>query len=214
MAQTILHKIRKDYQRERLLEGNINSDPFLQFNHWLNQAIDSGIDEPTAMMLSTVDLDGNPSARIVLLKDVSKDGFTFFTNYESRKGEEIHHHPRVAALFFWGELERQVRIEGVAEKIESTLSDNYFQTRPIESRLAAHVSPQSKVISGRELLESGLAEVKKRYAEMDIPRPAHWGGYRIIPHYFEFWQGGSARLHDRLRYTSVDTGWKIDRLAP
>lgn len=214
MPHPILHSIRRDYKRERLLESNINNDPFLQFRHWLNQAIEAAIDEPTAMMLSTVDLNGNPSSRIVLLKDATNEGFTFFTNYESRKGEEILHHPQVAALFFWSVLERQVRIEGFAEKIERTLSDDYFMSRPLESRFAAHVSPQSKVIVGREVLEAGLEAVKKRYADIDIPRPAHWGGYQIIPHYFEFWQGGSARLHDRLRYTKQPEGWKIERLAP
>jgi pyridoxamine 5'-phosphate oxidase len=214
MPHPVLHKIRKEYQRERLLESKINSDPFLQFRLWLDQAIDAAIDEPTAMMLSTVDANGNPSSRIVLLKDASNEGFTFFTNYESRKGEEIQHHHQVAVLFFWSALERQIRIEGYAERIESTLSDDYFRSRPLDSRFAAHISPQSKVIKGREVLEAGLEDVKKRYADQDIPRPAHWGGYRIIPDYFEFWQGGSARLHDRLRYTKQDTGWKIDRLAP
>jgi pyridoxamine 5'-phosphate oxidase len=214
MTPHILHKIRKDYQRERLLENNIQDDPFLQFKHWLDEAIDDNIDEPTAMMLSTVDANGNPSSRIVLLKDASNEGFTFFTNYESRKGEEIQHHPQVAALFFWSALERQVRIEGRAEKIESAFSDEYFLSRPLESKFAAHVSPQSKVIVGREVLETGLDAVKKRYADIEIPRPEHWGGYKIIPQYFEFWQGGSARLHDRLRYTKQPEGWKIDRLAP
>lgn len=214
MTHPVLHKIRKDYQRDRLLESKINNDPFLQFKHWLDEAIDDDIDEPTAMMLSTVDANGNPSSRIVLLKDASNEGFTFFTNYESRKGEEIQHHPQVAALFFWSALERQVRIEGRAEKIESAFSDEYFSSRPLESKFAAHVSPQSKVIAGREVLETGLDALKKRYADIDIPRPEHWGGYKIIPHYFEFWQGGSARLHDRLRYTKQPEGWKIERLAP
>ncbi|NWJ50538.1 MAG: pyridoxamine 5'-phosphate oxidase [Bacteroidetes bacterium] len=214
MPHPILHNIRKDYQRERLLENNVNSDPFLQFRHWLNQAIEAGIDEPTAMMLSTVDVNGNPSSRIVLLKDATNKGLTFFTNYESRKGEEMLHHPKVAALFFWSALERQVRIEGFAEKIDSTLSDDYFTSRPVDSRFAAHASPQSKVITGRDILESELEAVKKRYADIDIPRPAHWGGYQIIPNYFEFWQGGAARLHDRLRYTKQSSDWKIERLAP
>ncbi len=214
MPHPVLHKIRKEYQRERLLESNIHNDPFIQFKQWLHQAIDADIDEATAMMLSTVDLNGNPSSRIVLLKDVTHEGLTFFTNYESRKGEEILHHPQVAALFFWSALERQVRIEGRAEKVEGPFSDDYFKSRPIDSRLAAHVSPQSKVITGRGVLETGLEEVKKLYADHDIPRPAHWGGYRIIPYYFEFWQGGVARLHDRLRYTKQQEGWKIERLAP
>ncbi len=214
MTHPVLHKIRTDYQKDHLLESNINIDPFLQFSQWINQAIEAGIEECTAMALSTVDTEGNPSTRIVLLKDVSNEGFTFFTNYESRKGEDILYHPQVAALFFWSKLERQVRIEGTAEKIESKYSDEYFMSRPLESRFVAHVSPQSKVISGREVLEKGLEEVKNRFQGIDIPRPEKWGGYRIVPRYFEFWQGRTARLHDRLRYTKQDDGWKIERLAP
>jgi len=214
MKSQLLHSIRKDYLLGQLLEKNILPDPFNQFSLWLNDAMEKGLTEPTAMTLATVDLYGCPSARIVLLKHFSEKGFEFFTNYESQKANDIADNQYVALLFFWSGLERQVRIVGQAEKIAITESDEYFHSRPLESQLAVYASPQSRVIPNREYLVDRFLAFKKQFSSGEIKRPDNWGGYRVVPKSIEFWQGGSARLHDRLRYTFIEGKWIIERLAP
>jgi pyridoxamine 5'-phosphate oxidase len=214
MKSHTLHSIRKDYLFGQLLEEKMDSNPFNQFSVWLAQAIEKGINEPTAMTLATVDQNGCPSARIVLLKFFSETEFIFFTNYDSHKGKDIAFNQNVALLFFWIGLERQVRVEGHAEKITAKESDEYFQTRPLESQLAAYASPQSQVIPNREFLIDRVLSAKKQFSKIEVKRPDNWGGYRVIPRSIEFWQGGTARLHDRIRYTLVNEEWVIERLAP
>jgi pyridoxamine 5'-phosphate oxidase len=193
---------------------SVAADPFKQFGHWLHQAFDAGIEEPNAMALATATPGGQPSCRIVLLRGVSEGGFTFYTNYLSRKGEELQHNPHGSLLFFWPQLERQVRIEGRVEQVTEAESDAYFATRPRNSQLGAWASPQSQAIHDRAELDRRLAEAAARYPE-DVARPAHWGGYRLTPHHFEFWQGRESRLHDRVRYNRIAVGeWAIKRLAP
>lgn len=206
--------IRRDYSLHSLDEGDIAADPFEQFLRWWNDALKSEITEVNAMTLATSTRDGKPSARIVLLKDVDENGFVFFTNYKSHKGKELEENPYAALIFFWKEIERQVRIEGEAEKISTAESDAYFLSRPEGSRIGAWASPQSAVIINRELLETN-AERYRREFKNSIPRPPHWGGYRVMPLKIEFWQGRNNRLHDRIQYTKTKEGsWKVDRLAP
>jgi pyridoxamine 5'-phosphate oxidase len=214
MERNPLHTIRKEYLIGQLFEKNMNPDPIHQFSDWLNLALEKGVIEPNAMMLATVDQSGCPSARVVLLKYVSQKGFVFFTNYGSQKGENIFHNPNVALLFFWGVLERQIRIVGRAEKIKPSESDEYFESRPLDSRLAAYASPQSKVIPNRDYVVDRMLAYKKLFEAKDIKRPDNWGGYRVVPESIEFWQGGPARLHDRIRYTLINNKWTIERLAP
>jgi pyridoxamine 5'-phosphate oxidase len=214
MKSHTLHSIRKDYLFGQLLEEKMDPSPFNQFSVWLTQAMEKGVNEPTAMTLATVNQGGCPSARIVLLKFFSEEGFIFFTNYDSHKGNDIAFNQNVALLFFWSGLERQVRIEGRAEKITTNESDEYFQTRPLESQLAAYASPQSQVIPNRENLIDSFLSAQKQFSKIGVRRPDNWGGYRVIPRSFEFWQGGIARLHDRIRYTLKDEAWMIERLAP
>jgi len=197
-----------------LTESDVAASPFEQFSRWWNEAIKSEIDEVNAMTLATVAADGMPSARIVLLKGFDKNGFVFFTNYNSDKAREIEQHPKVALLFFWKELERQVRIEGTIRKTSSGESDVYFNSRPLGSRIGAWASPQSEPIADRQTLESSYREFEKKFASGQVPRPPHWGGYVVKPVLFEFWQGRSSRLHDRLRYEPVEDNWRIRRLAP
>jgi pyridoxamine 5'-phosphate oxidase len=209
--------MRQDYQKGELLEATANASPFLQFGLWFNEATtamaDSAAWEPNAMTLATVDTTGSPSARIVLLKAFDERGFVFFTNYESRKGQELAAQSKCALLFYWNTLERQVRIEGLVEKVSTQESDEYFQTRPLGSRIGAWASPQSKVIAGRDELEQSQADFEAKFGESPV-RPAHWGGYRVVPNYFEFWQGRRSRLHDRLTYVPNNPGWRLQRLAP
>ena len=214
MKSHSLHSIRKDYISGQLLEKNLNPDPFKQFSLWLNSAMEKGEAEPTAMTLATVDLYGCPSARIVLLKHFSEKGFEFFTNYESSKGNDIADNQNVALLFFWSGLERQVRIVGHAEKLTLAESDEYFLSRPTDSQLAVYASPQSRVIPNREYLVDRFLAFQKQFSSEEIKRPDNWGGYRVIPKSIEFWQGGAARLHDRLKYTLIEGAWIIERLAP
>lgn len=206
--------IRKDYQLKSLTEAEVAKDPFAQFSVWWDEAVGSAIDEVNAMALSTVSAEGRPSSRIVLLKGFDEQGFVFFTNYNSDKGKQIEQQQFVSLLFFWKELERQVRVEGIATKVEPEESDAYFNSRPVGSRLGAWASPQSQKITDRSILEQALESVKAEYGELTIPRPPHWGGYRVTPSRIEFWQGRSSRLHDRILYEQVDGNWQISRLAP
>jgi pyridoxamine 5'-phosphate oxidase len=214
MNKTKIADLRRDYARESLDEQNVASDPITQFSHWFQEAMNSACAEPNAMTLATAEQDGQPSARIVLLKGCDARGFVFFTNYRSRKGRELTLNPRAALLFHWIELERQVRVEGAVEMIPREESDEYYASRPIGSRLGAWVSPQSEVIARREELESRLAEVSAKFGD-NPPRPEHWGGYLLAPDMLEFWQGRPNRLHDRVRYVRKSANaWKIERLAP
>ncbi len=207
--------IRKDYMLHSLSEKDVAPNPIDQFTRWWDDALNSEIEEVNAMTLATVTAEGFPSARIVLLKGYTEEGFVFFTNYESHKGKELAQNPRACLVFFWKALERQVRIEGNVEKIAAADSEAYFQSRPVGSRIGAWASPQSTVISGREVIENNVIELEKKYANTPIPRPEHWGGYIVKPVNIEFWQGRSSRLHDRILYTAQkDLSWKIERLAP
>jgi pyridoxamine 5'-phosphate oxidase len=211
-----LADLRREYHREALTEADVDPEPLRQLERWLQEALRAALPEPTAMTLATVGADGRPSARIVLLKGVGPAGLVFFTNYDSRKGRELAIRPDVALLFHWIELERQVRIEGVASKVPSGESDAYFASRPRSSRLGAWASPQSRAIPDRDWLEREFAAVAARYEgdNPDVPRPPFWGGYRVLPSLVEFWQGRSSRLHDRIVYRRDGSRWQIQRLAP
>ncbi|HWG47952.1 MAG TPA: pyridoxamine 5'-phosphate oxidase [Gemmataceae bacterium] len=207
--------MRKEYMRGGLSEADVDADALRQFQTWFAQALTAEVPEPNAMTLATATPDGQPAARIVLLKAFDESGFTFYTNYESRKGRELTANPRAALLFFWTELQRQVRIEGTVERVSEAESDEYFRSRPLGSRLGAWASHQSEVIGGRELLEARARELAERFAEGEVPRPPFWGGFRVRPLAIEFWQGRPDRLHDRLRYQRVQpVGWRIERLSP
>ncbi|KAF1018173.1 MAG: pyridoxamine 5'-phosphate oxidase [Burkholderia sp.] len=211
---TSLSNLRINYSRAALDEADIASDPMRQFDTWFKEARDAQLPEPNTMTLATVDPEGRPSARIVLIKGVDRRGFVFFTNYESRKGREIAHNPHAALLFYWIELERQVRIEGRIEKTSAVESDSYFASRPVGSRIGAWASEQSTVIADREVLEARERDCAVRYGE-NPPRPPHWGGYRLLPEVIEFWQGRPSRLHDRLLYQrNAADAWTIKRLSP
>jgi len=213
MEDLDLSNLRNQYHKGELDVSSVHPDPFVQFAGWMQQAIDAGIDEPNAMALATSDANGQPSVRMVLLKGLDEQGFVFFTNYTSRKGNEISANSQVALVFFWRELERQVRIEGRAAVVSREESDDYFYSRPLESRASAVISPQSQVIPDRDALEGKLRALLSG-DEKEITRPEHWGGYRVYPEMIEFWQGRPGRLHDRIRYTRHDRSWKIQRLAP
>ncbi|MGH2552755.1 MAG: pyridoxamine 5'-phosphate oxidase [Chitinophagaceae bacterium] len=207
--------IRKTYAKKRLSEKKANADPLKQFSKWWKQVIKSKMQEPNAMTLATASSDGMPSARIVLLKDFGEEGFTFFTNYKSYKGQQLFENPKACLVFFWKELERQVRITGLVKKINDAANDKYFYSRPPDSQLGALASPQSQVIENREWLDANFGRLKKEISESKIQRPAYWGGYIVKPVIIEFWQGRPSRLHDRLQYTLQQDGlWKIERLAP
>ncbi|CAL1520956.1 pyridoxamine 5'-phosphate oxidase [Chitinophaga sp. MM2321] len=207
--------LRKDYKLASLEESDVAPYPLQQFDRWWQDATSSEIDEPNAMTLATSTPEGHPSARIVLLKSFDEEGFLFFTNYESRKGQELALNPHVSLLFFWRELERQVRIEGTVSKAGVNISNEYYNSRPMGSRIGAIASPQSKVIPGRSFLEEQVGQVAAKYEKEAPQRPDYWGGYVVKPVVMEFWQGRSSRLHDRILYTLTTTGsWKIERLAP
>ncbi|MBW4578188.1 MAG: pyridoxamine 5'-phosphate oxidase [Tildeniella nuda ZEHNDER 1965/U140] len=209
-----LADLRHNYTLEQLNETDVDPDPIKQFQRWLDQAIAAELPEPNAMTLATATSNGIPSARIVLLKGLDERGFAFYTNYESRKGQELTENPQAVLVFLWTVLERQVRIEGRVETVAAAETEAYFQSRPLESRLGAWASNQSRVIASREVLEQRFAELKAMYADEKVPRPPHWGGYRVIPHQIEFWQGRTSRLHDRLRYRLEQDNWLLERLAP
>ena len=207
--------IRKNYSQKSLSEKDAAINPVQQFSKWWDEAVTSAIDEVNAMTLATASADGVPSARIVLLKDFNETGFTFFTNYNSFKGQQLTENPKACLVFFWKELERQVRITGLIEKLSAGASDIYFHSRPAGSQIGAIVSPQSQVIKDREWLDKHYNELEKELEGKDLQRPAHWGGYLVKPVIVEFWQGRPSRLHDRLQYVLDDRGnWKIERLAP
>jgi len=207
--------IRKEYKLLSLNETGVACNPIEQFTEWWSAAIKSNIDDVNAMTLGTATTNGKTSLRIVLLKGYDEKGFTFYSNYESNKGIELEANPQASILFFWKELQRQVRIEGIVEKLTAAESDAYFVSRPKGSRIGAWASPQSRTIKTRNELENNFAKYQQQFNEKDIPRPLHWGGYRIKPHLIEFWQGRPNRLHDRIQYSlQKDNTWKIERLAP
>lgn len=209
-----LSDLRKEYSLKSLTKKDVDPDPIKQFAVWFEEASASITGEPNAMVISTADSGGKPSSRVVLLKGFSSSGFIFFTNYTSHKGKQLEENPRAALLFFWGELERQVRIEGSVEKISSEESKEYFNSRPRKSQIGALASNQSQVVENRSTLEDKFLMLEKQYENMEVPMPAHWGGYIVNPENFEFWQGRRSRLHDRISYTLNEGKWKIERLSP
>jgi pyridoxamine 5'-phosphate oxidase len=214
-VSTSIADIRKEYKLQTLSEDDVVKDPLSQFDKWWQEAIHAGIDEPNAMTLATASADGMPDARIVLLKGFNTQGFTFFTNYNSAKGTQLLENPRASLVFFWKELERQVRISGLVSLAAEKVSDEYFNSRPEGSRIGAWASPQSEPIESREWLEENEKKFQEEWAGRTIIRPPHWGGYLLKPVRMEFWQGRPSRLHDRLLYTLQKNGsWKIERLAP
>ncbi|NLD23079.1 MAG: pyridoxamine 5'-phosphate oxidase [Bacteroidales bacterium] len=209
-----LHQMRQEYAAGSLNETNMPHNPMEVFNVWLDFAINSGLTEPNAMTVATATADGKPSARVVLLKEVNDNGFVFFTNYMSRKGRELIVNPEVAIVFDWHNLERQVRVEGRAEKLSAEESEAYFNERPEDAKIGAWASPQSKIVKDREELEKHLEEIEEQFEDMPVHRPSHWGGYLIRPSVIEFWQGRPSRMHDRIVYYKTEDGWTMHRLAP
>jgi pyridoxamine 5'-phosphate oxidase len=205
---------RVQYETAGLERSDLSDDPMVQWNRWHDDSFEAGLVEPNAMTLSTVDADGSPDARIVLVRGADADGFTFFTNYESAKGAQIEAHPHVALTFGWLDLHRQVRVRGTIETLPAAVSDAYFGSRPRGSQIGAWSSPQSSVLESRDELDRRVARFTADFDGRDVPRPQHWGGYRITPTDWEFWQGRPSRLHDRFRYRSAEGRWMIDRLAP
>lgn len=214
LTNETIQSMRQDYKAAKLNEQDIVKDPIQQFEKWFTEAIEAEIFEPNVMTLATADKAGKPNARIVLLKGVDQNGFSFYTNYLSQKGKEIKKNPYACLVFFWGELERQVRIEGKIEKLDKETSEAYFLSRPTDSQIGAIASPQSQVIANRAVLEAKVADTAKQFDGKTITKPAHWGGYIVKPTAIEFWQGRSNRLHDRIKYVFVNNEWKIERLAP
>jgi pyridoxamine 5'-phosphate oxidase len=214
MHEREMADLRQEYESAGIDVDDVDPDPYAQFSRWFGEAAAAGIAEPNAMSVATVEPDGAPSVRTMLMKGFDRDGFVFYTNTESRKAEAIDAEPRVSLLFHWQALHRQVRIDGVAEPVSSDEADTYYESRPLEARLGAHASPQSRVIPDRAWLERRLEEARAAYPDARPPRPEHWGGYRVRPVAFEFWQGRPGRLHDRIRYRPLSDGWLVERLAP
>lgn len=214
MKNTGLANRRREYSQSELSKKSVASDPFEQFDKWLNEALASDLPEPTAMTLSTVAADGRPSSRVVLLKGFDKNGFVFFTNYQSRKGRELDANPVAAVNFFWPELERQVNVSGAVTKISGEESDEYFASRPYTSRIGAWASNQSEPIESRTEIMKRAAVMAAKHPLGHVPRPPHWGGFRLAPDRFEFWQGRPSRLHDRIVYALSESGWMLSRLSP
>ena len=209
-----IRAIRTDYEAEGIDVADVDPDPVAEFDRWFTGAIDAGVDQPNAFNLATVGSNGRPSSRTVLMKDFDHDGFVFFTNYGSRKAAELAANTTAAMLFLWLPLHRQVRIEGRVAPVSASESDEYFATRPAAARIGAHASPQSQEIPDRAWLEERVASISAQHPDGDPPRPAHWGGYRVTPDLFEFWQGRPSRLHDRVLYLPEGDGWRRSRLAP
>jgi len=211
---TDIHNIRTEYIKAELHEEQVRKNAIEQFSTWFNEALNSKVMEPNAMTLATASADGQADARTVLLKDIDEKGFVFFTNYNSKKGQEISENNKVALLFFWPELERQIRVLGTVERIPREQSEEYFHSRPIGSQLGAWASAQSTKIKNRNVIEENLLHLKEKYDTIEVPLPDHWGGYLVIPHQIEFWQGRANRLHDRIVYEKTDSSWDIYRVAP
>jgi len=207
---------RHDYEKDQLDESTVDRDPFAQFQTWFDAANAADVPEPNAMVVATASEDGRPSSRVVLMRGFDPRGFVFYTNYQSRKGSDLAANPFASCVWFWQGMERQVRVEGAVERVEATESDDYWRGRPRNSKLGAWISDQSEAVESRSSLEVEMEEIKKRFPNDEIPRPPHWGGYRIIPTVIEFWQGRRSRLHDRVVYRrpSVDAPWEIVRLSP
>lgn len=214
MTKVDIAKLRREYSLKSLNESEVSADPIAQFEFWLNEAIESQLPEPNAMTLATSTFEGKPSARVVLLKQFNTEGFSFFTNYDSRKGKNLLQNPYAAINFYWPELERQVRIEGKVAKVSDSESDKYFRTRPEKSKIGAWASPQSSVIPSRRYLENLMSDFDEEFHKKSIVRPKNWGGYILKPTLFEFWQGRPNRLHDRIQYSFINEKWVIERLAP
>ena len=214
MENKEIARIRRVYSLTELNESTVLDDPFKQFSEWMEEAVKSNIIDPNAMILATSNKDSIPSVRVVLLKGFDNEGFIFYTNYNSKKGKNLVENPNASALFFWKELERQIRISGRVNKISQKESEEYFHSRPRESQLAALASNQSEVIPGREFLEQKFNEFKEEYHDKEIPLPPHWGGFKLFADSFEFWQGRENRLHDRISFSKDNSAWKIVRLAP
>lgn len=215
MTKNSVSKMRKEYRRAELDESIVHPDPFVQFSAWFEEASNADFEEPNAMALATVDSAGKPSSRMVLLKSYDEHGFVFFTNYNSQKGRDLARNPRAALLFWWDKLGRQIHVEGEVEKISAQESSEYFNSRARGSQLSSWASNQGAVIPGREVLINRIEQLSKEYEGREIPRPPHWGGFRVKPLVFEFWQGRPNRLHDRLQYRKLPDGsWIIERLAP
>ncbi|MFM2136853.1 MAG: pyridoxamine 5-phosphate oxidase [Bacteroidota bacterium] len=213
--RSAIRQLRKDYSAFELDESHLLKNPFRQFEVWMSHAMDAGVEEPNAMTLATIDRDGSPDARIVLLRGIDRSGFVFFTNYRSRKGRALSNRKKACLNFFWPALQRQIRINGTVEKVSARTSDAYFRSRPRESQIGAWASLQSEPMDDRRVLENRFIEFEKKFAGKPVPRPAFWGGYRLIPTHVEFWQGRTSRLHDRIAYEKSRSGkWSIQRLHP
>ncbi len=214
MNPTNLADLRTEYTLRGLSRASVAADPFTQFSIWMNEAIEGGVPEPTAMTLATVGANGTPSSRVVLLKGFDESGFVFFTNYDSRKGSDIRRRPDVALSFFWQAMERQIHIEGVAAPVARSESEAYFASRPRESQIGAWASSQSSTVESREKLEEAFEAISSRFEGSEIPCPVNWGGFRVVPNRVEFWQGRPGRLHDRIEYQLTSDRWTIVRLSP